>query len=35
MILDAVEQTEKQKTFLETYLSKGLVGRKLMMSKYR
>ena len=35
MILDAVEQTDKQKTFLDTYLSKGLVGRKLMMSKFR
>ena len=35
MILDAVEQTEKQKTFLDTYLSKGLVGRKLMLSKFR
>ncbi len=35
MILDAVEQTEKQKTFLDTYLSKGLVGRKLMVSKFR
>jgi hypothetical protein len=35
MILDAVEQTEKQKTFLDTYLSKGLVGRKLMMSNFR
>ncbi|MFZ4105627.1 transglutaminase domain-containing protein [Flavobacterium sp.] len=34
-ILDAVDQTEKQKTFLDTYLSKGSVGRKLMMSKYR
>lgn len=34
-ILEAVDQTEKQKTFLDTYLSKGLVGRKLMMSKYR
>ena len=35
MILDAVEQTDKQKTFLDTYLSKGLLGRKLMMSKFR
>ena len=35
MILDAVEQTEKQKTFLDTYLSKNLVGRKLMMGKFR
>lgn len=35
MILDAVEQTEKQKTFLDTYLSKSLLGRKLMMSKFR
>jgi hypothetical protein len=35
MILDAVDQTEKQKKFLDTYLSKGSVGRKLMMSKYR
>ncbi len=35
MILDAVEQTDKQKTFLDTYLSKGFVGRKLMMSKFR
>ena len=35
MILDAVDQTNKQKTFLDTYLSKGLVGRKLMLSKFR
>lgn len=34
-ILDAIEKTKEQDNFLKEYLSKGLVGRKLMFTNLR